>query len=203
MSIDEGYIKYKSDWTVRPPIDADIAAELNTWRQPLHEAGLIGHYVDLGIGFGNLSVRAANRGQFYISGTQTGHLARTDGRHYALVSAYDIDANTVRCEGPVQASSESLTHAAIYELEDSIGAIVHVHDMHLWKLLMTRLPATNAAIPYGTPEMAREFRRLFDETEFSKLGLAVMAGHDEGLVSIGDTLEQASLRMLDLHREFS
>jgi len=203
MSIDEGYIKYKSDWTIGPPVDAGIAAELNTWRQALYEAGLIGHYADLGIGFGNLSVRAANRRQFYISGTQTGHLARTDGRHYALVSAYDIDANSVHCEGPVQASSESLTHAAIYELDDNIGAIVHVHDKHLWKLLMSKLPATDAEIAYGTPEMAREFRRLFDETEFSKLGLAVMAGHDEGLVSIGDTLEQASLRMLDLHREFS
>lgn len=203
MSIDEGYIKYHADWVVTPPIDAEIAALLERWRRPLYEAGLIGHYEDLGVGFGNLSVRDGDTSRFYISGTQTGDLARTDGRHYSLVEKFDIDANSVTCRGPVQASSESLTHAVLYELDSGINAIVHVHSMRLWLRLRDQLPTTNPAVSYGTPEMANEFRRLHRETAFAKLGLAVMAGHEEGLVSTGETLEQAALRMLDVDREFS
>ncbi len=201
MTLDEGYIKYRSNWIAEPVIDADIAKELDTWRRPLYEAGLIGHYQDQGIGYGNLSVRAKRRG-FYISGTQTGQLSRTDGRHYSHVTRYDIDANSIDCRGPVQASSEALTHAAIYECADEINAIVHVHSSKLWTKLKHQLPSTDDGVSYGTPEMAREFARLYRETKFADLGIAVMAGHLDGLVSIGESLEQAALRMLDLNREF-
>ncbi len=202
MSIDEGYIKYRGNWTAAPPIDPAVADQLETWRRPLYEAGLIGHYDDLGIGFGNLSVRR-DESTFYISGTQTGQLATTDGRHYALVTAYDIDRNSVDCKGPVQASSESLTHAAIYELDPDIGAVVHVHSANLWHKLKNSLPATDENVAYGTPDMAREFARLYADTPLADVGLAVMTGHEEGLVSIGADLEQAALRILDLAREFA
>ena len=201
MTLDEGYIKYRSDWIAAPVIDADVAKELDTWRRPLFEAGLIGHYQDQGIGYGNLSVRAA-RGGFYISGTQTGQLPRTDGRHYSHVTRYDIDGNSIECRGPMQASSESLTHAAIYECDEEIAAIVHVHSSRLWTLLKDRIPSTDERARYGTPEMAREFARLYQYTKFADLGIAIMAGHVDGLISIGESLEQAALRMLDLNREF-
>ena len=201
MTLDEGYIKYRSDWIAAPVIDADVAKELDTWRRPLFEAGLIGHYQDQGIGYGNLSVRA-ERGGFYISGTQTGQLARTDGRHYSHVTRYDIGGNSIECRGPMQASSESLTHAAIYECDDEIAAIVHVHSSKLWTRLLNQLPSTDERARYGTPEMAREFARLYRDTKFADLGIAIMAGHVDGLISIGESLEQAALRMLDLNREF-
>ena len=65
MTIDEGYIKYVSDWTPGPAPDADAASLLDTWRRPLFDAGLIGHYEDLDVGFGNISVRHGD--QFIIS----------------------------------------------------------------------------------------------------------------------------------------
>ena len=101
-------------------------------RQPL-DARLIGQYEDLGIGYGNISVRRGSCDLFLISGTQTGHLPATDERHYSLVTDCDIRNNIVRCSGPVQASSEAMTHAAIYALGDAIGAVVHVHSAELWK----------------------------------------------------------------------
>ena len=202
MTIDEGYIKYQSHWVEAPAPYPDAARELDKWRQPLFRAGLIGHYEDLGIGFGNISVRCGKPAQFLISGTQTGHLANTDGNHYSLVSAYDIKANSVSCIGPVQASSEAMTHAAIYELDAGIGAIVHAHSLALWRQLIDQLPTTDVTIAYGTPEMAEEFRRLFRETDFREQGLAVMAGHDEGLISIGPTLEEAATGMLALQQRF-
>ena len=200
MTIDEGYIKYRSHWTRGPLPDPDTARTLETWRRPLFEAGLIGHYEELGVGYGNISVRCGDSDQFLISGTQTGHVAKTDEHHYSLVTDYDIEANTVSCTGPVQASSEAMTHAAIYELDDGIGAIVHVHNDALWKRYINVLPTTDASVPYGTPEMAMEFGRIYRESVLGQRGLAVMAGHAEGLVRIGSTLQQAATRILGLLR---
>ena len=198
MSYDEGYIKYDIEWTPGPAAFVAAARALDAWRQPLFEAGLIGVYEDLGIGYGNLSMRCGEPGQFLISGTQTGELAETDESHYALVTSVDIDANTVSCLGPVKASSEAMTHAAIYALDDSIGAIVHVHSKWLWSQYLDELPTTDAAIAYGTPDMAREFARLYDRTDFSETGIAVMAGHEDGLISFGFAIEDAARRMLAL-----
>ena len=201
MSYDEGYIKYDIEWTPGPAAFVAAARALDAWRRPLFDADLIGIYEDLGIGYGNLSMRCGESGQFLISGTQTGELAETDESHYSLVTRVDIDANTVSCVGPVKASSEAMTHAAIYALDDSIGAIVHVHSDRLWKRYLGELPTTDAAIAYGTPEMAREFARLFDQTDFGQAGVAVMAGHEEGLISFGFSIEDAARRMLALARQ--
>ncbi len=54
MTIDEGYIKYQSFWTRAPIPNASAAEELETWRRPLFDAGLIGEYEEHGIGYGNI-----------------------------------------------------------------------------------------------------------------------------------------------------
>ena len=203
MSIDEGYIKYVSDWTSGPAPDDAATALLNKWRRPLYAAGLVGHYADLGVGYGNISVRFRGTDQFVISGTQTGELADTCGDHYSLVTDCDIERNRVSCVGPVEASSETLTHAALYALNAEIGAVVHIHDRRMWNELLHRAPTTTGDAGYGTPEMAREFERLYRETEFPHRGFAVMAGHDEGIVCIGAGLEQAVSRMLRLQRDLA
>lgn len=200
-ALDEGYTKYEVDWRRAPALPAATLRALNECRNRLYDAGLVGYYERHGVGYGNLSIRGAAPGTFVISGTQTGHIARTDGRHYALVTGYDIEANRVRCEGPVQASSEALTHAALYELDAAIGAVAHVHSGALWRDYRDRLPTTAVDVPYGTPEMAREFRRLYTETDFASSGVAVMAGHEEGLVAIGTTIDEAAGRILLLQRK--
>ena len=198
MTIDEGYVKYRSLWTKAPAPHAAAAEELEAWRQPLYAAGLIGEYKEHGIGYGNISVRCGEPGQFMISGTQTGHLATTDKSHYALVTSWNVHSNLVCCVGLVQASSEAMTHAAIYQLDQHIGAIVHVHSGDLWSRFLNGLPTTASDVPYGTPAMANEFRRLYLDTDFRKTQLAVMGGHEEGIVSIGTTLKQAAERILRL-----
>lgn len=198
VSIDEGYIKYQSFWTKAPIPNASSAEVLDTWRRPLFDAGLIGQYEEFGIGFGNISIRCGGPGEFLISGTQTGHLAKTDKTHYSLVTSWSVHGNRVCCVGQVQASSEAMTHAAIYQLDLKIGAIVHVHSGELWRRHLDRLPTTDPDVAYGTPEMANEFRRLYRDTDFRKTKLAVMAGHEEGLLSFGTTLEEAAGRVLEL-----
>jgi L-ribulose-5-phosphate 4-epimerase len=196
--LDEGYVKYQSHWSETPAPDTAAAEQLERWRAPLFAAGLVGHYQDLGIGFGNISIRSGGPGQFLITGTQTGHIASTTEQHYSLVTDYDIEHNEVSCSGPIQASSEAMTHAAIYALDPSIAAIVHVHSRPLWERHLDHLPTTSPSVAYGTPEMAREFRRLYSTTSFDLDGVAVMGGHEEGLISIGESLEQASARILAL-----
>ena len=196
--IDEGYTKFRVDWTKSGPLLNPEIDELNAWRPPLYAAKLIGHYEDHGVGYGNTSMRVDASRQFLISGTQTGHFESLGRAHYALVTDYHISDNRVSCTGPIQASSESMTHAMIYELEPAINAIVHVHDRRLWTRFKDRMPTTDAAVSYGTPEMALEFARLFDSTDFRDSGIAVMAGHEEGLVSIGSDIESAARRILSL-----
>jgi L-ribulose-5-phosphate 4-epimerase len=196
--IDEGYTKYECDWRHGPALTAESISELNDWRNRLHEHGLIGYYAEHRVGFGNVSIREGDSSTFIISGTQTGHIVTTDERHYARVIRSDIGANRVLCEGPVQASSEALTHAAIYALDPAIRAVVHVHDKALWNDLIDRIPTTARNVSYGTPEMAREFRRLYADTVFADQGIAVMGGHDEGIVSFGSGIAQAARRILQL-----
>ena len=198
--IDEGYTKYQCEWRRGSSLPDQTIAELNACRNQLFDAGLVGYYEQHGVGFGNLSIRGP-KGGIVISGTQTGHIERTDARHWSLVLGYDIDANRVICEGPVQASSEALTHAAIYELDPDIQAIAHVHSAELWHRLIDRIPTTSRDVPYGTPEMAREFGRLYRETDLPEFRAAVMGGHDEGLVAFGRDINEASERVLSLRSE--
>lgn len=198
MTLDEGYIKYQSHWLPGSAPDVAAARLLEKWRRPLFTAGLVGHYDELNIGFGNLSTRSGGPGQFLITGTQTGHIVRTTAEHYSLVTGFDIGRNEVSCTGPAQASSEAMTHAAIYALDPSIDAIVHVHSKPLWDQYLNVLPTTDNIIAYGTPEMAAEFGRLYRESAFGSDGVAVMGGHDEGLISVGKSLKQATMKILSL-----
>ena len=194
--IDEGYTKYEFDWRQTPALAAELVADLNAWRNRLYDEGFIGYYPELKVGFGNVSIREGDADTFIISGTQTGHIAQTDETHYGLVVSCDIGANRVHCEGPVQASSEALTHAAIYALDPAIRAVVHAHDTALWNELMDRIPTTSRRVSYGTPAMALEFQRLYRETDFAEQGIAVMGGHEEGIVTFGNDIEQAARRIL-------
>lgn len=195
--LDEGLIKYRQDWRKTGPLNHDVSA-LAACRDRLFAAGLIGHDREHDVGFGNLSMREGQRDRFIISGSQTGHLASTGPEHYSRVTGYDIEANRLACEGPLPASSEALTHAAIYELDPAIGAVIHVHHHELWQTLHRRLPTTDAEIGYGTPAMAREFQRLYHDTYLKAHGVAVMGGHADGLIAFGRDLAQAEKRILAL-----
>ena len=134
---------------------------------------------------------------FLISGTATGGLSTLNESHYSLVTNYNLSTNTVTCEGPLKASSESLTHALIYECAETINAVIHIHNLNLWNKLIYEVPTSNEKIAYGTPEMANEIKRLFDETTLIKEKIIVMGGHQEGIISFGKDLEEAGNILLN------
>ncbi|BAY82699.1 class II aldolase/adducin family protein [Calothrix parasitica NIES-267] len=198
--IDEGYIKYQCNWIKSEPIDLNEIAELNKWRNKLYELGLIGEYEN-GIGFGNISIRYFQPEQFIISGTQTGNLPFLNEQYYTRVTKFDLEQNSLTCYGPIKASSESLTHATLYQTDKTVNAIIHVHNLELWQKLMYKVPTTEKHVPYGTPEMAKEIIRLFKQDNLIDTKILVMSGHEEGIISFGTNLEEAANILLDRYNE--
>jgi len=185
-----GYVKYRCEHRVLAPADFPGFEELNGVRSRLHQLGFIGRYPN-GIGFGNISMRCGASNHFYISGTMTGGLPELALAHYTKAVAWDFPRNWLQCEGPIQASSESMTHAAIYEQDATARAVLHVHERELWKRLLDRAPTTRRDVEYGTPEMAAEMGRLFRESDVRERRILAMAGHEEGIFAFGPTLEEA------------
>jgi ribulose-5-phosphate 4-epimerase/fuculose-1-phosphate aldolase len=198
--MDEGYIKFNCKWIPSNDIPLQLVWELNLWREKMYEKGLIGMYPD-GIGFGNISMRWKEN-EFLISGTATGGLPKLNESHYSLVTDHDLSTNSVTCTGPIKASSESLTHAAIYECSATTNAVIHIHNLEMWKGLMNRVPTSNDTVPYGTPGMANEIKRLFAETPLSLEKIMVMGGHEEGIISFGKDLGEAGHILLENWKKF-
>ena len=184
------YVKFTYQ-CARPDIAPfEAIAELNACRRKLLELRLIG--VDSnGVGFGNLSVRDGVSRNFHITGSATGGSPELTPTDCVRVVAYDFAKNWLRYEGAAIPSSESLTHAAIYESDPSTSAVIHCHDLVLWRTLLDRVPTTSKAVAYGTPEMAYEIMRLFKGNDVRSRKIFAMAGHEGGIVTFGKNLEDA------------
>lgn len=186
---EEGVIKFNCNWIQGDAPAASLIKELNEWRNKLYAAKLIGVTPD-GIGYGNMSIRT-NGNQFIITGSQTGHLETLGPEHYSLVTEYNFDQNSLICVGRAKASSESLTHAMIYECCAEANAVFHVHDKALWKKLLLALPSTSPDVPYGTPQMAKEIERLFDHHHLAIHKIFAMGGHEDGVVAFAGSASVA------------
>lgn len=193
--MEDGYIKFKARWDKSPPLPLRFIKELNKWRDLLYQKNLIGVYEN-GIGFGNISQRFSDSSQFIISGSGTGKLESLSTDHYALVTDVDIDKNLLHCKGPVIASSESMSHGVIYGESSNIQGVIHVHHKALWLKLLDKVPTTVGSAEYGTPEMAYEIIRLFRETDLMEEKILVMKGHEEGIFTFGESLEEAGMVIL-------
>lgn len=193
--LDEGYIKFQATWVEKPALSPTRLNDIIACRTLMYENQLIGAYPD-GIGFGNISQRAQGD-EFIISGSATGNFAEVNPQHFSMVTSFDIDKNQVYCEGPIIASSESMSHAVIYQQCSEINAVIHAHHLGMWKKWKDILPTTNKAAAYGTPEMAREIIRLLQETTVRReQQIFVMAGHLEGIIAFGTSLEKAANNIL-------
>lgn len=185
--VGEGYLKFNCK-----RLDEDIIIpaktfdEITVWRQKMFEKGLIGVTHD-GIGYGNISVRAPGEG-FFISGTATGSLAELSQNHYALVNTWQPEMNSLTCTGRINASAESLSHAAIYDSLPGIGAVIHIHHQPMWKKFIGTLPTTPADVMYGTPEMADEIMKIVQLLNPLQDSILVMGGHEDGIIAWGKTI---------------
>jgi ribulose-5-phosphate 4-epimerase/fuculose-1-phosphate aldolase len=201
----EGVIQFDLEFRLAPPLPIAALREISAWRRILYLLRLTGQDPQRydGLGFGNISQRfepyeaPPERRRFVISGTQTGGLADLGPEHYATVLESHPEANRLVAEGPIRPSSESLTHGALYALDELLRCVMHVHSPEIWRQAAALdLPRTDPAAAYGTPAMAAETARLFRAEAVRAGGLFVMGGHEDGVVAFGRTAEAAGTALL-------
>ncbi|MBA3385815.1 MAG: class II aldolase/adducin family protein [Chthoniobacterales bacterium] len=185
-----GAVKFSYEQVAVAPVEFAGLEEMNACRRKLMQLGWLGVESN-GIGFGNLSVRIGRTNRFFITGSGTGGFAQLAPEQFAEVIEYDFQRNWLHCAGETVASSESLTHAAVYEADASVSAVIHCHSATGWKRLLGRWPTTDPDVEYGTPEMARAVMRLFQTTDVKERRLFVMAGHEGGIVAFGKDCNEA------------
>lgn len=194
--MENGLIKFNCHWKQSGPVINDYEMEqINNWREILFNLGLVGAYEN-GIGFGNLSIRSGKGNQFFITGSSTGEIPVLEEYHYVKVNAFNLDENSLLCTGPLKASSESLSHAAIYRSDPGTQAVIHVHDAENWRKLKDQVPTTHEDAEYGSPELAREIMSLFKTTNVMEKRIIVMGGHPEGILSFGSDMDEAAQVLL-------
>ncbi len=199
----EGVIKFRAEHRPAPLAEArygELACKLIAWREILGLTGLVGRDPQRyeGFGYGNISARVGPPGSpygrraFLITGTQTAGRRCVGLADFALIERYDYRRNRVWSQGPSGPSSETMTHAAIYDASPAIRCVLHAHSPVVWRRArQLGLPTTDAAIPYGTPEMALAVRRICESGLAPERRILAMGGHEDGIVSFGRSPEEA------------
>jgi ribulose-5-phosphate 4-epimerase/fuculose-1-phosphate aldolase len=204
----EGVIKYeRSRFLCAEPLPEGEYQVLERWRGRLYQLGLIGAYPD-GVGYGNLSCRRdysqfypSAGPQFIITASQTGHLKQLAGEDYSRVLDFDIERMKVLSMGVKEASSETLTHAAIYSANPLITAVAHGHHKIVWRRMAEMgFPNTPEDLAYGTAEMAFAVGEI---ARHDPKGVLVMKGHLDGIVCFGPDLDYVVASLEELVKELT
>ncbi len=197
---DEGYIKFKAEKRCEDLPEFQGFALLNLARTKLHDMKLIGMYSN-GIGYGNISLRVGK--DFLISGSATGNIHELPLDKYALVSKVDIARNTVYYSGKTTASSESMSHAMIYQTLPNVKCVIHVHHAELHQFMKREdYDATAPDVSYGTPEFAESIISLLRNKKESH-GVFVTPGHEEGVFVYGESVDEAMEACLNIYTAIS
>jgi hypothetical protein len=205
MPAHEGIIKFRLRFTRARPMGCAEIREINAWRAILFRFGLIGQDPRRygGFGYGNISCRIgpftgpANRRPFVITGSQTGGLDSLGPEHYTTVVEYDPDRNRVKARGPIQPSSEALTHGMIYNISRTTRFVIHVHSPEIWsKAHALGIPVTDEQAAYETTHLALEVGRLFRASRLGEKQIFAMGGHEDGVVSFGRSGEEAGFLLI-------
>ncbi len=197
--MNDGVIKYNFDFKPTKPLEPVDYEEIESLRSRLYALGLIG--VHEGIGYGNISQKD-DADTFIVTGTQTGHLSSLKGESYAYIEAYNDRDFYLKSSGMIKPSSESLTHATIYNLDDTIKAVIHIHSKALWNFMLQNNYLKTEDVPYGTQEMINEVNRIYSTKNALINALFVMSGHENGVIIFGASLNEAEQTLYSLISEF-
>jgi hypothetical protein len=190
----EGAAKFTPRWGATTPLPESDWRDLSRWREKLAALRVLGVDAD-GVAFGNLSQRRFGTCRFIITGTQTAGLSSLDERHFVEVASFDLERHALECRGPILPSSEALSHAAVYASDPRVMACLHVHHPLLWRELSGRVPTTSSDGECGSLKMARDILQLFADARGHEPRIIVMGGHRDGLLFMGETLEDAGRRL--------
>jgi hypothetical protein len=200
----EGAVKYRAIHTMTPAVEVPHWEELDGIRTALYDLRLLGVYEN-GIGYGNVSMRLTAAGPipsgaFFISGTSTGAVRTLGIEGYCTVLSADISRSRIVSAGPVRASSESMTHSAVYGSCPRVNCVIHIHNRQIFKgMIDDRCSATPQDAEYGTPEIALAIGGCVNK---EGEGDIVLKGHHEGLISYAPSIKAAYNRVLNLYNVY-
>jgi hypothetical protein len=183
----EGTIQFAYNLT---PSDAPILgesafAELRAWRSILFTLDLLGQRSDKygGYAYGNLSV--AQPSGFAITASQTSGAPKLLASHIVAIKEANLQRFWIEAEGSEPPSSESITHAMIYQADARVRVVFHIHSAEIWQARADlKLPETPESVPYGSPEMAQAVSHLLAQNQSRPLVFAT-AGHEDGVFALG------------------
>ena len=214
----DGVIKFDSgDFTQTDSLSRMEYIDLEKWRKTLHKLNLIGYSRTENVGYGNISKRKNfssfysknTKTQFTITGTQTGKLTDLNGDHYTRVVDFNLTDFSLKIMGPTMASSESITHAAIYSINCDINVIFHIHSKNIWEnMIQDNFDVTYKYIPYGTQEMAQAVQEIikttsqYSKSTFKTQGYIAMKGHEDGIIVYGPNLETVGNLTINLYKKY-
>ena len=189
MSHAEGTIQFAYDLQADPAdkLASDDFATLSAWRWILFELGLLGQSPDRydGYAFGNLSVRPDQEDGFIITASQTSGERELAAQHLVRITHCNLSRFWVEAQGTEPPSSESLTHAMVYQADPRMRCVFHVHSPLIWQSRsVLKLPQTAVDVPYGSSAMVQAVAELM-ETNQSRPLLFATAGHEDGVFACG------------------
>ncbi len=204
--LSDGYIKFRCEHTNAEwnspelPLDKDFLSifhEVDNFRTKVYDQGFIGIYEN-GIGFGNLSFRCKDH--FIITASATGGARELGLTGYTLVNKVDIAQNTVHSIGPLPASSETMSHASVYQNSALANYVLHIHNSMLFNFLKEKNAlSTPENIAYGTPKMAETIGELVRQNPTE--ATIVMRGHEEGILIYGMSIAHLQSQLIFLCQE--
>ncbi|MEA3455177.1 MAG: class II aldolase/adducin family protein [Campylobacterota bacterium] len=195
----DGIIKYSIEHQTAATTLFSDYNELEALRRRLFALGLIGEKE--GIGYGNISMRYKGSKSFFITATQTGNKQTLTKEYYTYISKYEFNTFKVFSRGVHKPSSEALSHAVIYAIDERITTVIHIHSLALWKFMKAQ-DALATTAEYGTAEMIEEISELYEGLDPVKNNAFVMKGHEEGIIAFGRSTEEAELILLNIIKAY-
>ena len=187
LSDAEGTIQFAYDLQPAeiPALSAEAFAELYAWRSILFTLDLIGQHPDRygGYAYGNLS--SATDTGFAITASQTSGTPELIAEHIVNIIDTNLRRFWVDARGAEPPSSESLTHAIIYQADAKMRHVFHIHSAEIWGMReVLRLPETPDTVTYGSTEMVLAVNELLAKYPSRPLVFAT-AGHEGGIFALG------------------
>ena len=184
---------YSLEQPVGPITGISTLESLAGWRAVLKRLAVLGQDADRygGAGFGNLSSRDLERPEeLVITASQTAGAPALFEESLVRITHCNPARFWVDAIGHQPPSSETLTHATIYQAAPEIEWVFHVHSPEIWQRHADlELPATPEEVTYGSPAMAEAVSLLLSRHRARPL-VFVTLGHEDGVFACGGSADE-------------
>jgi ribulose-5-phosphate 4-epimerase/fuculose-1-phosphate aldolase len=192
MSTESNALAFSTVFLSKSSPNDDRITLLANWGKRFYSSGLI-----KGIE-GNLSFRT--RLGFIVSGTSIALDALTPDTVVEVTGVvYGLNKTSVYVKGQVIPSREVILHSQIYEYQNGINAIFHVHDPSIMnKVEKLGIPVTASEQEAGSQALAQEAVNLLK----ININVKYFVLKNHGVIALGATMDEAGKAIEEAGRGF-